>query len=104
MKTTQYEGNHKINNCVRNAYRAIELCRAVDNIYHAYTQPSIYKIRAWEWVKTACKEDGGYYAFITGWNCSKFTAGYFCPHHETGERCLVVHTADNVYWCFADEL
>ena len=104
MKTTESKCNHKINNCVRNAYRTIKNGQEVYNIYFAYARPSIYKIRAWEWVKTSCKEDGGYVACITGWNTSKFTAAYFCPHYETGERCLVVHTANNVYWAFAGEL
>lgn len=104
MRTTEFESNHKINNCVRNAWRAIEHCRAVDNIFYAYNHPSVYKLRAWDWVKAACRDDEGYRVCITGWNSSKFTAAYFCSHHETNALCLVVHTADNVYWCFVSEL
>lgn len=104
MKTTQRENNHKINNCVRNAYRAIISDYAVNSIWQAYDRPSIYKVRAWEWCQTACKENNGYNLCITGWNCSKFTVAYFCSHHETGKECIIVHTADNVYWAFVDEL
>lgn len=104
MRTTAFESNHKVNNCVRNAYRAIMSLRAVTSIWSAYTRPSARKIRAWEWCKAYCKEDGGVMLWVTGWNSSKFTCAYFCSHHETGERCIIVHTADNVYWAFVDEI
>ena len=104
MTTTAFESNHKVNNCVRNAYRAINSGRAVNSIWQAYNRPSVYKVRAWEWCQTSCREDGGQWLYVTGWNNSKFTCAYFCGHHETGERCIVVHTADNVYWAFVDEL
>lgn len=104
MKTSQFEGNHKINNCVRNAYRAIINGHAVENLWDAYERPSIYKVRAWEWCKVACRDDDGGGLCVTGWNCSKFTCAYFFGHHETGERCLAVHTAENVYWCYVSEL
>lgn len=104
MKTTHYASNHKVNNCVKNAYRVIAQKIAFFDIWDAYKRPSHYKIRAWEWVKAACKEDGGHGICVTGANCSKFTAAYFCSHYETGEACIVVHTADNVYWAFVDEL
>ena len=104
MRTTEFESNHKINNCVRNAWRAIVSGRAVNSIWQAYERPSVYKVRAWEWCKIACKEDGGDTPWVTGWNSSKFTCAYFCGHYETGERCLAVHTADNVYWCYVSEI
>ena len=104
MKTTEFTGNHKVNNCVRNAYRAIICGCAVDSIWKAYERPSVLKVRAWEWCKADCRENDGCSIRITGWNTSKFTCAYFCSHHETGERCIVVHTADNVYWAFIDEL
>lgn len=104
MKTTTFENRHKVNNCVRNAYRAIINAHAVKSIWDAYRLPSVYKVRAWEWCKASCKDDDGNGLCITGWNTSKFTCAYFCGHHETGERCIIVHTADNVYWAFVDEL
>lgn len=104
MKTTEFKGNHKVNNCVRNAYREIISGRAVDSIWQAYKRPSVYKVRAWEWCQTGCRDDGGQWLYVTGWNNSKFTCAYFCGHHETGEQCIVVHTADNIYWAFVGEL
>ena len=104
MNTTVFESNHKVNNCVRNAYRAILLGYAVGNIWRAYKRPSVYKVRAWEWCQVSCQEDNGRCLFVTSWNSSKFTCAYFCNHHETGERCIVVRTADNIYWAFVDEL
>lgn len=102
--TTQFESIHKVNNCVKNAYRSIIKGYAEDSVFRAYRQPSEYKIRAWEWCRASCREDSGYGLCVTGWNTSKFTCAYFCGHYETGERCLVVHTAENVYWCYVSEL
>lgn len=104
MKTTEFEKNHKITLSVKNAYRAIIRGYAISSLWKAYKNPSIYKIRAWEWCKATCKEDGGCFIWITGVNCSTFTAAYFCSHHKTGERCIVVHTPNNVYWCYVTEL
>ena len=104
MNITSFKSNHKVNACVKNAYRAILLGYAVGNIWRAYKRPNVYKVRAWEWCKACCKEDGGVMLWVTGWNNAKFTCAYFCSHHETGERCIVVHTADHVYWAFVDEL
>lgn len=104
MNTTSFKGNHKVNACVKNAYRAIVCGWAISSLWGAYKSPSIYKIRAWEWCEASCREDGGNGLCITGRNCSRFTCAYFCSHHETGERCIVVHTAENVYWAFVDEL
>lgn len=104
MKTTQIRQYHKINNCVKNAYHSIMAMRAVENIWTAYKSPSIYKVRAWEWCIADCRENNGYGLCVTGWNTSKFTCAYFCKHYKTGERCIVVHTADNVYWCYVTEL
>lgn len=104
MKITKFDSNHKINNVVRNAWRAIYNDYEVNSIWEAYKSPSMYKIRAWEWCQTDCRENDGHGLCITAWNTSKFTAAYFCYHHETAKQCLVVHTADNVYWCYVDEL
>lgn len=104
MRTTEFESNHKINVCVKNAYRAIVNGYAVDSIWKAYKRPSHYKINAWEWCRADCRENGGIGLCVTSWYTSKFTCAYFCKHHNTGKQCLVVHTADNVYWCFVSEL
>lgn len=104
MKTTQFNDNHKVNNCVKNAYRAILNGHAVPTIWASYGNPSIYKVRAWEWCKASCRDDSGHGLCVTGWNMAKFTCAYFCSHHETGEQCLIVRTADNIYWCYLSEL
>jgi len=70
-----------------------------DDIFKAYSKPSIEKIRAWEYCKRACREVNGHDLIITARNTWKFSACF--KFEDNGRKCYGYITPAYDRYCYA---
>lgn len=71
----------------------------ITDIYDAYKNPSIYKIRAWNYCKEMCNKYGGYNLKINSYNCQSFTCTFEFVHPIDGNLCVAYLTRDYSRFC-----
>lgn len=61
---------------LRSAYRCYENLTNETDIYEAYRNPSVFKVRAWEYCKQLAIDHDGTAPEILGHNCMAFSVGF----------------------------
>lgn len=74
---------------VRSAYN-YALRYGYSDIYEAYKNPSVYKVRAWRYCEELCRKYNGYNLMISGRGCWTFSAVFLFTDPGTG--------VENVAW------
>jgi len=75
-----------------------KVCR---DIYEAYKNPSVYKVRAWERCKALCAEMGGFNLVISAAGVQTFSVVFTFTDEETGVVCYAYITRDYDRFCEA---
>ena len=70
-----------------------------DDIFTAYTSPSINKIRAWEHCKKLCHDLNGHSLIITGRSSHCFSVCF--KFEDKGRDCYAYITRDYSRYCYA---
>lgn len=68
-----------------------------DTIYTAYNRPSVYKVRAYEAIKSGMLTVGGWGLKVVSHNCNFFSCAYEYADPETGVVRLAYFTGRNTY-------
>lgn len=76
--------------------------RACRDIYEAYDNPSLAKVRAFQYCLQLCREHDGYDFRIIGHNCMTFSFGFKYTGKNTGRDCFAFITRDYDSYCFID--
>ena len=69
------------------------------DIYDAYKNPSIYKIRAWRYCQAMCDAYNGYNLRITSFNCQSFSVAFEFIHPIDGNVCVAWITKNYNRYC-----
>ena len=75
-----------------------------DDIYSAYKNPSVYKVRAWNWCKELCREMHGYDLIISAAGCQTFSVVFTFNERGTGRKCYAYITRDYNRFCYAEDV
>lgn len=70
------------------------------DIYEAYTKPSIYKVRAWEYCRNMCRDMGGHDLIISAAGCQTFSVCF--KFEADGKPAYAYITRDYNRFCFAE--
>jgi hypothetical protein len=70
-----------------------------DDIYKAYKNPSIYKVRAWQYCQRLCAELNGWDLIISAHGCQTFSVVFTYEHPETGVISYAYITRDYNRFC-----
>lgn len=70
-----------------------------DDIWSAYSKPSLAKIRAWEFCKSMCKELNGHSLIISARSSHFFSACF--KFEDEGRDCYAYITYANNRFCYA---
>ena len=73
------------------------------DIFEAYKNPSVYKVRAFEYCKELCGKLHGYDLIISAAGCQTFSVCFKFRERGTGRPCYAYITRDYDRFCYADE-
>ena len=100
IKNTSKAGQKKAREAAVFAYAH----KNYDDIYSAYKNPSVYKVRAWNWCKELCREMHGYDLIISAAGCMTFSVVFTFNERGTGRKCYAYITRDYNRFCYADDM
>lgn len=72
------------------------------DIFEAYKNPSIYKIRAFEYCKELCAKMHGFDLIISAAGCQTFSVVFKFREKGTGKLCYAYITRDYNRFCYAE--
>ena len=72
------------------------------DIYQAYKNPSIYKVRAWNYCKELCKRMHGFDIVIPAAGMQTFSVVFKFKERGTGRPCYAYITRYYSRFCYAD--
>ena len=73
------------------------------DIYEAYKNPSIYKVRAWNRCKDLCARMNGWGLTISAAGVQTFSVVFSYPDEVTGEICYAYITRDYDRFCYESD-
>ena len=101
IKNTSKQGQRIARNAAEFAYSG-RAWKQFRDIYEAYKNPSIYKVRAWNYCKELCKEMHGFDLVISAAGVQTFSVVFKFKERGTGRLCYAYITRDYNRFCYAD--